>query len=178
MERALSAVNVPSYVIDRFGIIRWLNPAAERVVGDVCGRQFTSVCAPEETRHARELFVRKLTGSARVTDAEITVIEQNGVRATLELSSVPLLNGHRVVGVFGQVTQVDEEHAAAQHPHLTPRQSDILRLLEHGRSTAEMAKELHLSTETVRNHVRGLLRALGVHSRIEAVAMGRQLAAR
>jgi DNA-binding NarL/FixJ family response regulator len=64
------------------------------------------------------------------------------------------------------------------HPHLTPRQSDILRLLGQGRSTAEMAKELHLSTETVRNHVRGLLRALGVHSRIEAVAMGRQLAAR
>jgi DNA-binding NarL/FixJ family response regulator len=31
-----------------------------------------------------------------------------------------------------------------------------------------------LSTETVRNHVRHLLRALGVHTRLEAVAVARQ----
>jgi DNA-binding NarL/FixJ family response regulator len=37
-----------------------------------------------------------------------------------------------------------------------------------------MARELHLSTETVRNHIRHILRALNVHSRLEAVAMGRQ----
>jgi len=34
IESALTAVNVPSYVIDRSGVIRWLNPAAERVVGN------------------------------------------------------------------------------------------------------------------------------------------------
>ena len=53
------------------------------------------------------------------------------------------------------------------------RQAEVLRLLEHGRSTEQIANELHLSPETVRNHVRRLLRALGVHTRLEAVAQVR-----
>jgi PAS domain S-box-containing protein len=173
LEPALAAVNVPSYVLDSVGVIRWVNPAAEKFVGDVRGRQFTSVCAPEATRYARELFARKVTGTARVTDAEVTVIEANGDRATVELSSVPLRNGGRVIGVFGQVTQVEEGPALLHHPQLTPRQMEVLRLLERGHSTAQMAGELHLSVETVRNHVAAILRALGVHSRVEAVAIGR-----
>jgi DNA-binding NarL/FixJ family response regulator len=51
----------------------------------------------------------------------------------------------------------------------------VLRLLEHGRSTDQIAEELHLSIETVRNHIRRLLRALDVHSRLEAVAVGRRM---
>jgi DNA-binding NarL/FixJ family response regulator len=50
----------------------------------------------------------------------------------------------------------------------------VLRLLEHGRSTEQIARELHISIETVRNHIRHLLRALGAHSRLEAVAIGRR----
>ena len=58
-------------------------------------------------------------------------------------------------------------------PALTPRQGEVLRLLDHGRSTRQIADELHLSPETVRNHIRGLMKALGVHSRLEAVALAR-----
>jgi DNA-binding NarL/FixJ family response regulator len=36
-----------------------------------------------------------------------------------------------------------------------------------------VAAELHLTTETVRNHIRRLLAALGAHSRLEAVAVAR-----
>ena len=63
---------------------------------------------------------------------------------------------------------------------LTPRQTEVLRLLEQGRSTQQIANELHLSIDTVRNHIRHLLQALDVHSRIEAVAVARRdhLAAR
>jgi PAS domain-containing protein len=57
VEVALESINVPSCVIDRTGIIRWLNPAARRLVGDVRGRQFTSVVAPEEARRSREHLV-------------------------------------------------------------------------------------------------------------------------
>ena len=38
VEQALENVGVPSYVLDATGIVRWLNPAAERIVGDVRGR--------------------------------------------------------------------------------------------------------------------------------------------
>ena len=53
-------------------------------------------------------------------------------------------------------------------------QTEVLRLLEHGRSTHQIARELNLSIETVRNHIRHILRTLGVHSRLEAVAVARQ----
>jgi DNA-binding NarL/FixJ family response regulator len=49
-----------------------------------------------------------------------------------------------------------------------------LRLLEHGYSTDQIADRLHLSPETVRNHIRAVLRALDVHSRLEAVAVARR----
>jgi DNA-binding NarL/FixJ family response regulator len=51
-----------------------------------------------------------------------------------------------------------------------------LALLERGRTTRQIADELHLSTETVRNHVRQLLRTLGAHSRLEAVAIAHEAA--
>lgn len=47
----------------------------------------------------------------------------------------------------------------------------MLELLERGLSTKQIAEQLHLSTETVRNHIRHLLRAVGAHSRLEAVAI-------
>ena len=49
----------------------------------------------------------------------------------------------------------------------------MLRLLEQGRSTKQIAAELHLSTETVKNHIRGVFQALGVNTRLEAVAVAR-----
>jgi DNA-binding NarL/FixJ family response regulator len=90
---------------------------------------------------------------------------------SVEVSSVPLFHGEHVVGVFGQVSDIVEE----PHPHpelpLTPRQAEILDLLERGRSTSQIAEELHLSIQTVRNHVQNLMRAIGAHSRLEAVAI-------
>jgi DNA-binding NarL/FixJ family response regulator len=47
----------------------------------------------------------------------------------------------------------------------------VLRHLERGHSTQQIAQELHISPETARNHIRRLLRALGVRSRLEAVAV-------
>lgn len=173
VEGALEHVNVPSYVIDRAGVVRWMNDAARRIVGDQVGRQFTSVVAPEETRRARELFVRKLLGNESVTDASIAVLDQRGRRLSVEISSVPLRRGEHVIGVFGQVSDVLEEPHPHPELHLTPRQAEVLRLLELGRSTAQIADELHLSRETVRNHVRHLLHAVGVSSRLEAVAVAR-----
>lgn len=173
VEDALEHVNVPSYVIDRVGVVRWMNQAAREVVGDRVGRQFTSVVAPEETRRARELFARKILGNTQVTDAPVVVVDPEGGRVAVEISSVPLRQGEHVVGVFGQVSAVLEEPHPHPELHLTPRQSEVLKLLELGRSTTQIAEELHVSRETVRNHVRHLLHALGASSRLEAVALAR-----
>jgi PAS domain S-box-containing protein len=173
VETALEHVSVPSYVIDRTGVVRWMNESAKRLVGDRTGRQFTSVVAPEETRRARELFARKILGNTEVTDAAVVVVDTAGEHLAVEISSVPLRRGEHVVGVFGQVSGVLEEPRAHPELHLTPRQAEVLRLLEQGRSTTQIAEELHLSRETVRNHVRHLLHAVGASSRLEAVAVAR-----
>jgi len=173
VEGALEHVNVPSYVIDRAGVVRWMNQAAREGVGNRVGRQFTSVVAPEDTRRARELFARKILGNSKVTDAPVVVVDQDGRRVAVEISSVPLRQGDHVVGVFGQVSKMLEEPHPHPDLHLTPRQSEVLKLLELGRSTTQIAEELHVSRETVRNHVRHLLHALGASSRLEAVAVAR-----
>jgi PAS domain S-box-containing protein len=173
VEDAIERVRVPAYVIDAHGIIRWVNPAARKIVGDVRGRHLTSVVAPEETRRAREIFTRNLFGPPRGSDNRGVVIGADGERVSIEVSAVPLQSGGRVVGVFGQVLDVEEDEALPPHPHLTRRQIEVLRLLEHGRSTEQIAQELQLSGTTVRNHISGVLRALDVHSRLEAVAVAR-----
>ena len=171
LEAALEHVYVPSYHIDPSGIVRWLNAAARRIVGDVRGRQFTSVVAPEDTRRARELFARKVIGAETVTDAAIQIVAADGAHVAVEISSVPVYRGDHLLGVFGQVSDLIEEPHAHPELELTPRQAEVLALLERGRTTRQIAEELHLSTETVRNHVRNLLRTLGAHSRLEAVAI-------
>jgi DNA-binding NarL/FixJ family response regulator len=110
------------------------------------------------------------------SDNKVVVIDAEGERLSVEVSAVPLQSGDRVIGVFGQALDIEEDDPPPPpHPHLTPRQAEVLRLLEQGRSTEQIAGELHLSTETVRNHIRHILQALNVHSRLEAVAVGRQM---
>ncbi len=171
LEDVLEHINVPSYLLHPNGMVRWVNQAARRIVGDVVGRQFTSVVAPEDTRRARELFARKIIGGTTATDAGVTIMDREGRRVGVEITSVPVFEGEHVVGVFGQVSDVIEEPHAHPDLDLTPRQAEVLELLERGRSTKQIAGELHLSTETVRNHVRHILRAVGAHSRLEAVAI-------
>lgn len=54
---------------------------------------------------------------------------------------------------------------------LTLRQLEILRCLAAGQSNVTIAAELGVSPNTVRTHVDHLLRRLGAHSKLEAVAI-------
>ena len=53
--------------------------------------------------------------------------------------------------------------------HLTEREADILRALADGLSNAEIAREVWLSPETVKTHVKSVLAKLGVRDRTQAV---------
>jgi two-component system, NarL family, response regulator DesR len=50
---------------------------------------------------------------------------------------------------------------------LTPREADVLELLQGGSSNAEIAATLHVGVETVRTHARHIYRKLGVRTRRE-----------
>ncbi len=58
---------------------------------------------------------------------------------------------------------------------LTPRELEVLHLLASGASTAAAAAALGISTATLRAHVQAVLRKLGAHSRLEAVAEAARL---
>jgi two-component system response regulator DevR len=54
---------------------------------------------------------------------------------------------------------------------LTARELEVLELLAEGTPNHELAARMGISRNTVRNHVQNLLTKLGVHSRLEAVAL-------
>ena len=97
-----------------------------------------------------------MLGTSPASEATGHLVSTAGRRMPVEVSSVPLKNGERVIGVFGLIEERPGDTTIAPPPHLTARQAEVLRLLEQGRSTKQIAAELHLSTETVRNHVRHL----------------------
>jgi PAS domain S-box-containing protein len=164
-------VNVPSFVIDRNGIVRWLNKAGRRAFGNVAGKESTIIVAPEYVPLVEKQLQRKLRG-VPVTDYNIDVFTTDGRRQPVEVSSVPIRGGDSCHAIFGIVKPRPLGQATAPSSvDLTPRQHEVLQLLAQGASTDSIAAMLHLSKETVRNHVRNILRALGAHSRLEGVAI-------
>jgi DNA-binding NarL/FixJ family response regulator len=66
---------------------------------------------------------------------------------------------------------------ASARRRLTPRQLEILQMIASGATTAEIAERLYLSPETVRWHVKAILRKLGARTRAEAAATLREVGA-
>ena len=56
---------------------------------------------------------------------------------------------------------------------LTPREADVLELLQQGQSNAQIAVGLHVGIETVRTHARNIYRKLGVSTRRELASLNR-----
>ena len=56
---------------------------------------------------------------------------------------------------------------------LTPREADVLELLQNGAANAEIAHELSIGIETVRTHARNIYRKLGIASRRELARLTR-----
>ena len=176
---ALQESPVPMFVLDRKGRIVWLNDAATTLVPAATGRKFTDVLAPDQVHRARRVFARRLLGQAPFDDHATVINLPDGDRQQVEISSVPLRKGHQIVGVFGVMRPVrlPEQPTTSEGaaPNLTPRQHEVLRLLGEGHTTDQMAEQMGLSAETVRNHVKAVLGQLGAKSRLEAVITGYRL---
>ena len=54
-------------------------------------------------------------------------------------------------------------------PRLTDRELEVLNLVARGQNNREIARDLYISENTVKNHVRNILEKLQLHSRMEAV---------
>ena len=75
-----------------------------------------------------------------------------------------------LVREFQRQNQVRRARSRAVRERLTPREWQILTLLADGKSTLAIATDLVVSIETVRSHVKAVMRKLHVHTRVAAIA--------
>ncbi len=173
---ALEVVGVPAYIVDNDLRVRWQNAASRELVGDLRGRlEGSSQVVPEDRDRAREALTQKQSGAAH-TELELSLLRRDGSLVRVAVSSVPLKNpAGEMIGSFGLVRVLRELEPASQRPpRISPRERETLTLLAAGHSTAEIAERMAISKETVRNHVKRVLRALDASSRVEAVAKARR----
>lgn len=173
---SIARLPMPAYILDRNGVVRWLNSAAVKHFGDIRGLRIGQIVEPEYAIRARQEFAAKLLGTVQSTEETVAVRTAEGRRVVVDISSTQLLQEGSIVGVFGLADPTDEPpRAQTSSVELTPRQLDVLRYVAGGHSTEHIAKAMGISTETVRNHVRGLMGRLNAHTRLEAVIRGHEL---
>jgi two-component system NarL family response regulator len=75
----------------------------------------------------------------------------------------------KLISEFSNLSKKAEARQAVPVPVLTARELEVLKLVAQGMSNKEIATELYISENTVKNHVRNILEKLHLHSRMEAV---------
>ncbi|UCM88374.1 response regulator [Streptomyces marincola] len=70
---------------------------------------------------------------------------------------------------FKALVQRTDERRLVPAPRLTDRELEVLKLVATGKNNRDIAKDLFISENTVKNHVRNILEKLQLHSRMEAV---------
>ena len=75
----------------------------------------------------------------------------------------------KLINEFSAMSKRVDEKQRMPVPTLTVRELEVLKLVAKGMSNREIADELFISENTVKNHVRNILEKLHLHSRMEAV---------
>lgn len=113
-------------------------------------------------------------GSATVNGAVDAFFGFVGVREDMEdafTSLVDLILPHLRAALLRIQVRKKSTDNRPRGRALTVRERQILQLLEHGSSNAEIGAALSISPLTVKNHVQKMYRKLGVHNRTQAVAL-------
>lgn len=75
----------------------------------------------------------------------------------------------KLLSEFAAMSKASSERPQMPAPKLTDREMEVLRLVAQGMNNRDIAKELFISENTVKNHIRNILEKLHLHSRMEAV---------
>ena len=114
-------------------------------------------------RHNISGFMVK-NAKAEVLVSAVRLILSGGVYVPPELLTVAMSGG------AGKRTRA-ERGGSGGGSTLTPRQQEVLYLITKGCSNQEISDSVGATIGTVKSHVVGILRALGVHSRTQAISM-------
>lgn len=75
----------------------------------------------------------------------------------------------KLLSEFATMVKKTDDRQPLPAPRLTERELEVLKLVARGANNRDIAKELFISENTVKNHVRNILEKLHLHSRMEAV---------
>jgi two-component system NarL family response regulator len=75
----------------------------------------------------------------------------------------------KLLNEFASMIKRGDERQQVPAPRLTEREMEVLRLVAKGLNNRDIAKQLFISENTVKNHIRNILEKLQLHSRMEAV---------
>jgi two-component system NarL family response regulator len=75
----------------------------------------------------------------------------------------------KLLSEFATMIKKGDERQQVPAPRLTDRELEVLKLVAKGLNNRDIAKQLFISENTVKNHIRNILEKLQLHSRMEAV---------
>jgi DNA-binding NarL/FixJ family response regulator len=118
-----------------------------------------------------DLFEAIKVGASGYLLKEISIEEvANAVRAVhAGQSLISPSMASKLLSEFATMVKRTDERQTYLAPRLTARELEVLKLVARGYSNRDVAKELVISENTVKNHVRNILEKLHLHSRMEAV---------
>jgi DNA-binding NarL/FixJ family response regulator len=91
----------------------------------------------------------------------------NGIRAAAVGES--LISPHIASKVLQRIRAASvEAGGVVARPELSDRETEVLKLIANGKDNAEIARELHISPKTVKNHISNILMKLQIDNRIQA----------
>jgi two-component system NarL family response regulator len=99
------------------------------------------------------------------------VLKDSSLREVIDAVNV-VANGQSLFSAAVAIAMLEQSQADEQSPglpQLTDREMQVLRLVATGRANRDIARDLFISENTVKNHVRNILEKLRLHSRMEAV---------
>jgi DNA-binding NarL/FixJ family response regulator len=174
---------------DGFGVLRelrsrWPGVPVMVVTGSTEGRDLIraidlGAMAYVSKRSGESEIVKALstimTGGIYLPEDTMALLESARAAQAAEPLSAPLpSDAMPIPGTPGFGVQTPSPQIIARLG-LTPRQTDVLMLLLHGKPNKLIARELNLSVETIKDHVAAVLRSLNVSSRTQAVLAVTQL---
>lgn len=175
IDDVLEQLDASVTLLDRAGRVVWQNAKSIARVGDRRGANFLGLIAPDYRPMAELEFKRLLFSNEASSRRELVVVGPDGQRMRSLSFGIAIRSDNQVSGVVAIGVSLNWDDDVPAAPELTPRLRETLDLLVAGLSTREIAAELGVARETARNHVRGVLRRLGVHSRVAAVARAHDL---
>lgn len=179
---ALGSIEAPAAIFDRDFRIVWMNESMAFVqncdlkasLGQPCRDHLT--CCPSDCDHCRLKPVLE-TGQAEVIESWVDLPVLGRRWGDLHLYPIRDAGGEviSILAIAFDTTKhvLEKEAREGEPPHdnpaaLTPRETEVLRLITQGLTNAQISDKLDISAHTVKSYVISIFNKLGVNDRTMA----------